>query len=81
MSVEKGRLRWKKARQYARQRLARVLADERGQDLIEYALLTGIIAVAGVLVFPPVLTKMAGAYQSWNSNTQALWTPPPPTTP
>jgi Flp pilus assembly pilin Flp len=27
-----------------------LLVDDRGQDLVEYALLTGIIAVAGAIV-------------------------------
>jgi Flp pilus assembly pilin Flp len=65
--------------QYACARVARLIADERGQDLIEYALLTGIIAIAGVLVFPQVRTKMANAYAAWNSNAQTLMqtTPPP----
>jgi Flp pilus assembly pilin Flp len=64
--------------QYARRRMGRLLADERGQDLIEYALLTGIIAVAGALVFPAVRGKMAAAYQAWNANAYAISEPPPP---
>jgi len=51
---------------------------EDGQDLIEYSLLTGIIAVVGVLVFPTIQSKMADAYQSWNDNAQAIWEVPPP---
>ena len=56
----------------------RLLVDDDGQDLIEYALLTGIIAVAGALVFPTIRTKMAAAYAAWNTNAQAIWAPPPP---
>ena len=48
----------------------------RGQDLIEYALLTGIIAIAGILLFPTIQSKMAGAYQDWNDNAQAIWEHP-----
>jgi Flp pilus assembly pilin Flp len=51
---------------------------ENGQDLIEYSLLTGIIAVVGILVFPTIQSKMADAYQDWNDNAQAIWEPPPP---
>jgi Flp pilus assembly pilin Flp len=51
---------------------------EDGQDLIEYSLLTGIIAVIGVLVFPTIQSKMADAYQGWNDNAQAIWEVPPP---
>ena len=61
-----------------RRRTRELLAGEEGQDLIEYALLTGLIAVAGALVFPVFRDKMAAAYQAWNSGAQALWEPPPP---
>ena len=52
--------------------------DEDGQDLIEYALLTSIIAIVGILVFPTIQSKMADAYQGWNDNAQAISEPPPP---
>jgi hypothetical protein len=61
-----------------RRRAWELLTGDDGQDLIEYALLTGLIAVAGALVFPVFRTKMAAAYQAWNSGAQALWEPPPP---
>jgi Flp pilus assembly pilin Flp len=51
---------------------------EDGQDLIEYSLLTGIIAIVGILVFPTIQSKMADAYQDWNDAAQAIWEPPPP---
>jgi Flp pilus assembly pilin Flp len=57
----------------------RLVADSGGQDLIEYALLTGIIAVGGALVFPTIRDKMGAAYQAWLSGGQAIWEPPPPT--
>jgi Flp pilus assembly pilin Flp len=63
----------------ARHLLGRLLGrDSDGQDLIEYALLTGIIAIAGILVFPTIQSKMADAYQDWNDNAQAIWEVPPP---
>jgi Flp pilus assembly pilin Flp len=52
--------------------------DEDGQDLIEYALLTSIIAIAGILVFPTIQSKMADAYQDWNDTANDIWIPPPP---
>ena len=51
---------------------------EDGQDLIEYSLLTGIIAIVGILVFPTIQSKMADAYRDWNDNAQAIWETPPP---
>jgi hypothetical protein len=67
----------------AAQRLRRLLSHqlvegEEGQDLIEYALLTGIVAIVGILVFPSIQSKMADAYQGWNDNAQAISEPPPP---
>jgi Flp pilus assembly pilin Flp len=63
-------------------RAARVLArlgrGESGQDLIEYALLTGLIAIAGILLFPTIQSKMADAYQNWNDNAYAISEAPPP---
>jgi Flp pilus assembly pilin Flp len=58
--------------------LRRLARDDGGQDLIEYALLTGIIAIAGILLFPTIQSKMANAYQDWNDNAQAIWETPPP---
>ena len=58
-----------------RRQLAR---DDVGQDLIEYALLTGIIAIAGILLFPTIQSKMADAYQDWNDNAHAISDAPPP---
>jgi Flp pilus assembly pilin Flp len=55
-----------------------LLVDDRGQDLVEYALLTGIIAVAGAIVFPTIRSKMAAAYAAWITNAQSLWEPAPP---
>ena len=56
----------------------RLLARSDGQDLIEYALLTGIIAIAGALVFPTIRDKMGAAYQAWLTGVQDIWEPPPP---
>jgi Flp pilus assembly pilin Flp len=61
--------------------LARLWSEQDGQDLIEYALLTALIAVGGALVFPSIRTKMGDAYQSWLTGAQDLWEPPAPTGP
>ena len=58
--------------------IRRLCTDDSGQDLIEYVLLTGIIAIAGILVFPTIQSKMAAAYQAWNDDAQSIWEPPPP---
>jgi Flp pilus assembly pilin Flp len=61
------------------QRLKRLVRDERGQDLVEYALLTGIIAIGWVLVGTPIKGRMKNAYENWNANANSLWVTPPPT--
>jgi Flp pilus assembly pilin Flp len=61
------------------QRVKRLVRDESGQDLVEYALLTGIVAVGWLLVGPPIQGRMKAAYENWNSNANALWVTPPPT--
>jgi Flp pilus assembly pilin Flp len=52
--------------------------DERGQDLIEYALLTAAVGVAGIATWPFIATSIGTAYRALDTNTQSLWEPPPP---
>jgi len=54
----------------------RLIADERGQDLIEYALLTTFIALAGIAAFNALQTAIGLTYGSWNSNANSLWETP-----
>jgi Flp pilus assembly pilin Flp len=58
--------------------LKRFFADEAGQDLVEYALLSGIIGIAGALVLPAIADAMNNAYQSWQAGALAAWEPCPP---
>ena len=55
-----------------------LLRDEGGQDLIEYALLTAAVGVAGIATWPTIATSIGTAYRALNLNTQALWAPPSP---
>ena len=55
--------------------------DERGDDLVEYALLAGLIGLAGVLAFNTLSGKMGNAYTAWNANAQSKWVPDAPVTP
>ena len=57
----------------------RFLADERGQDLIEYGLLAAIIGIAGSLILPFIGPKMANAvFNVWGTNIYNAWEPPLP---
>ena len=55
-----------------------LVVDDGGQDLVEYALLSAIIAVAGVLLVPSITTKMGNAFVGWGTQVQALWIPSAP---
>jgi Flp pilus assembly pilin Flp len=61
-----------------RRAVRRLCGDDRGQDLIEYALLTAFIGVAGAAAFSLLATTMGSTYGSWDAGNQDLWTPPPP---
>lgn len=54
------------------------LRDDRGQDLIEYALLTAAIGLAGAATWPSIERAIESAYRALDANTQSLWEPPPP---
>src|SRR5687768_3412007 len=53
--------------QFATAIAAHFATDDSGQDVIEYALLTAIIGVSGVLIFSTLSTTMGAAYSSWNT--------------
>jgi Flp pilus assembly pilin Flp len=53
----------------------RFVIDDAGQDLVEYALLSGIIGVAGVLLFPLIAGRMRAAYTGWQFGARAVWQP------
>ena len=49
--------------------------SDAGQDLIEYALLSGAIGLVGVVVWQNITTGMGTAYLGWDTGTQNLWEP------
>jgi Flp pilus assembly pilin Flp len=58
--------------------LRRFFHDERGQDLIEYALLTALIGFAGLLVFDLIRIGIGTSYTSWETGSNSLWAPSDP---
>lgn len=58
--------------------LTRLMRDEQGQDVIEYALLTAGIGLAGIAVWPAITTAIGDAYEAFDTGTQDLWETPPP---
>ena len=53
----------------------RLIRDEEGQDILEYALLCAFIAFAGMAAFTAMQGTIGTAYQSWDSNinNDPLW--------
>jgi Flp pilus assembly pilin Flp len=56
----------------------RFLADDRGQDLVEYGLLASIIGIAGYLILPLVGPKMDAAFRTWGTQVYNIWEPSAP---
>lgn len=61
--------------------LVHLIRDERGQDLVEYALLTSIVGLAGIAAFPIIEQAIATTFGSWNTATNNLWESPDPAGP
>ena len=55
----------------------RWLHEEAGQDLIEYALLTGAIGFAGVAGIAVLGQAINVAYGSWDTGVNSIWETPP----
>jgi Flp pilus assembly pilin Flp len=53
--------------------LQRLYSDDSGDDLIEYALLCGFIALASLGAFQFFASEMNTAYQSWDTAQQDRW--------
>jgi Flp pilus assembly pilin Flp len=47
--------------------LKRFVAEESGQDLIEYGLLVGIITTLGAAVIPAIGTKVSNYFNNLNA--------------
>jgi Flp pilus assembly pilin Flp len=58
--------------------LVRFVRDESGDDLVEYALLTAIVSVGGVVLFASIADAMATAYTNWETAAETAWEPCPP---
>ena len=56
----------------------RLFRDDRGQDLLEYALLTGVIGFAGLVVFDLLLGVIDNTYGSQETAVNGLWVPGDP---
>ncbi len=58
--------------------LVRLLREDDAQDLIEYALLTSAIGIAGLAIFPSIQSRMSALFSNWGTQVYNLWIPDAP---
>ena len=58
--------------------LYRLIAEEQGQDIVEYALLTAAASVVTVLGIAAIGSAINTVYTAWDTYTQNLWQPQAP---
>lgn len=58
--------------------IKRLLRDSTGQDLVEYAMLTGLVALLGAGAWALLESRLGARYAAYDAATQALWEPPDP---
>jgi len=58
--------------------LRRLMFDDEGQDVVEYALLTAAIGLAGIATWPLIATGIHNAYEAFDADAQAIWEVPDP---
>lgn len=56
--------------------IRRFLSDDRGQDLVEYALLGALVGLVGILVWQGIVNALDQRYTEYNTNVQELWATP-----
>ena len=50
-------------------RIARLLFDDRGQDMVEYALLAGFVAVVAGVILPSIALRIESVFSEMTSLT------------
>ena len=61
--------------------LDRLLRDDDGQDIVEYAFLAAFFGVASYVILSQLAPTVLSTYTSWidpTSGVPSLWDPPPP---
>jgi Flp pilus assembly pilin Flp len=48
--------------------------DDSGQDIVEYALLSALIGVVGILIWQNIGVGLRNAYQGWDTGVQSIST-------
>ena len=58
--------------------IKRLIVEQDGQDLIEYALLTGAVGFAGAAALDALGVAINSTYTTWDTNVNDLWEVPDP---
>jgi Flp pilus assembly pilin Flp len=58
--------------------LTRLFREDGGEDMVEYALLTALIGLAGLLVLQLFTDVVGAVYTGWDAGVQGLWEPNDP---
>jgi len=53
--------------------LCRLMREDDGQDVLEYALLTAAIGLAGIGTWPLIEAGIRTAYRGFDTDTQDIW--------
>jgi Flp pilus assembly pilin Flp len=61
-----------------RQLIIRLMREECGQDIVEYALLAAFIGTVGILTWQSIGVRIGGKYVGWDTGVQGLHSPPDP---
>ena len=60
---------------------ADLFADDTGQDIVEYALLTAFFGLCALVAWSTLRDALSASYTGTSSGVQGLWDPPPPMPP
>jgi Flp pilus assembly pilin Flp len=58
--------------------LLRLVAEDQGQDLVEYALLTAVVALVCVAGLNAIKAAVKSAYSAWGTSINGQWESPAP---
>ena len=56
----------------------RFIREDDGQDLVEYALMVALVALASAAALGGLQSALRDAYVSWDAGNQSLWEMPAP---
>jgi Flp pilus assembly pilin Flp len=72
---------FRQAMEAVRKVVVRFATDDRGQDLIEYAMITAFFGIVGALFLQGIQTAIGTTYDTWLNpavGVPSLWTPNEP---